>query len=133
MFKSLPKRFEMDGRAVPYFYDETHITNGHWIIPRELLKDSFRYCYPCESQPDIQRLIPLHNPKTYRKTNRLYSFADTYAREFTCDGELIYFREDYVAFFDIKVIKGKNPEDVCITENGIVLMPMRPLDYKVIE
>ena len=134
--KSLPKSFERKWSATPYLHNDRFITNGHFLVPRFLVKEDYKYCPPLEvaKRDDIDRVVPSEETArfVYVKTNRLFDYGDFYVREFECkehfseEARKAYLNEDYVKFFEIEKINGSNQLNpfVCLLTN-VVIMPCR--------
>lgn len=129
MFKLL-KSFEMKGRGVPYFYNDDWITNGCFVIKRDLIKDSCKYCrnVPGLNQPEIERVLCFSdNPITINKTNRIYDFGFDLARVFEDqEGNEYLLSERLVSHF--KLVQMNATDDCSMIynqEQTLAIMPMR--------
>lgn len=130
---SLPKKYERD-KQLPYFYNDTWITNGQFLCKRELIKDDFKYCKPSpNNRDDIERVIPLEQGKRFIKTDKLYDDNSTYLRIFICEEsqETICFRDDYISFFNIDFLFGQQGYPFITENRDIILMPFRHYSSKL--
>lgn len=129
MLHNLPKKFEMKSREVPYFYNDTWITNGCFMIKKDVVKDSFKYCKPTDNSiPDLERVIPLSIGRKWIKTNRIIDNGDNgYIRIFVDFGNNEgHFSDEYITHFKIDTLFGDYDLSPFVNEDQtIVLMPLR--------
>lgn len=132
----LPKKFSMKFSSYSWVYNDRFISNGHFMIPRKLVRDDSKYCIdiPRAKREDLERLIPRKEDArfVYKKTNRLFDNGHFLVREFECldhfseEGRHAYLNEEYVKFFEINYINGTNQLNAFICfETNLVIMPCR--------
>lgn len=134
LFKSIPKKFERS-TDIPFYYNDHFLTNGHFLVSRNLIKDSHRYCvaHPHAKRDDISKLIPLEEniKRIFKKTNRLFDHGAFYVREFKSLDLSVYIKEDYVQFFGFEELRGNEPTDQLIDPKSlVVIMPCLAPDEK---
>jgi len=124
---TLPKRFEMGRKDLPFYYDDEWITNGSIMIKKTIIKDVFKYCMPTDrEQPDLKRVVVEITGSKWKRTNRLYDNG-YYARAFenVDSGMEIYFNDDFITHFKVDELNGE-AESACITNDGnFIIMPCR--------
>ena len=129
---TLPKRFEMEFRDYPFVYNDNWISNGHFMVKKQVVKDSFKYCSLDEgAQVDCDRIFPTEIDGEWIKTDTLYDNGSLgYLRVFKHLklNKTICFKEDYIKHFDIQSVRGHSYElnSAYVSDNGnVVLMPCR--------
>lgn len=129
---TLPKKFEMKHRDYPFVYNDNWISNGEFMVKKQSVKDSFKYCVPNESaQAECDRIVPQESDSEWVKTEFIYDNGKLgYLRVFKCFelNKTICFKDEYVRHFDIQSMKGHSEHLMSpfISDNGVVvLMPCR--------
>lgn len=132
---TLPKKFEMKRKDYPFVYNENWISNGHFMVRKESVKDCFKYCLPDErAQINCDRIYPEKTDSDWEKTDIIYDAGDVgYLRVFKCkeSNKTVCFKDEYINHFDIKSMKGNSEELMSpfVSSDGVVvLMPCR--NYK---
>jgi len=131
----LPKKFEDRGRGVPFFYNDQYLSNGKFLIKKDIVKDSYKHCMPTTiNMPDLNRVVPTElPPKRYIKTYRLLDHEAFFVRVFICieTGEEAGFCEDFVSHFEINELFGDCSTNVFCTETmSFIVMPCRHVGLK---
>lgn len=107
---SLPKRFQISNKEYPFFHNDNWISNGHFMIKKELVKDSFKYCHPNERAiVELDRIFPQTADSEWKKTDIIYDCGKLgYLRVFKNEelNKTICFKDDYIQHFNLNSLKG---------------------------
>lgn len=129
---TLPKKFEMTARNVPYFYDKNWLTNGHFMIKKDCLKNPVGYCVSdrAASNENLKRLVPSNAKKSWKKTDLIYEVGGEYRRVFECKetAETVCFNEKYIRHFKIEALLSEDGTVNCAFINllgNFIIMPCR--------
>jgi hypothetical protein len=128
---TLPKKFERSYGPAPYVYNEKWISNGHFAVKKELIKDCVRYCVDSEqAKVDIDRIIPEYKSSfEWIKTDRLFDKGKLgYLRVFECKqlNKEVCFKEEYVKHFNLNKLYGECEQASFLNETEtLLIMPCR--------
>lgn len=129
---SLPKKFEFKSEKHPYAHNENWISNGHFMIKKDLIKDHLKYCWNEERAIiNLDRIVPSKTNSKWKITNIIYDIgALGYLRVFKCieSGKTVCFKDDYIKHFKIEYLLGDNENlfHQFISEDGsFVIMACR--------
>lgn len=128
---TLPNNMKMEYNDLPYYYTDEWISNGSFIIKRERIKDSFKYCLhkPNFTQPDIARVVQPYPEHTIKitKSDFLYDMGKEFARIFADEqGNEYFVAEKYVKQFGIEELytDGQERNILISSDLSLLLMPM---------
>ena len=128
-FKLTDKQRKSTGRNKDkWFYDDKWISNGVFLISREIVINHYAYCTPDnEHRDNLERCIPTETPNLYLKTTRLYEEDKILKREFVDpSGNKAWFNESLISHFKIDSLMGSDNKNPFSGHDGkIILMPMR--------
>jgi len=128
-FKLTDKQRKSTGRNKDkWFYDDKWISNGVFLISREIVINHYAYCTPDNEHKDnLERCIPSETPNEYKKTTRLYDEDNILKREFVdSNGYRAWFDESLISYFKIETLQGLRSDSPFSGHNGkLILMPMR--------
>lgn len=127
---NLPKKYEMKFRQVPFVHDDNWISNGHFMVKKEIIKDFYKYCGENEdAKANLGRIVPQDINILWKKTNRIIDKGDAgYLRIFICEDteEEVFFNDDYINHFKIQTLKGSCENNPFISDDEkIVIMSIR--------
>jgi hypothetical protein len=128
----LPKKFEMKHREYPFVYDDNWISNGEFMVKKQMIKDCFKHCIPNEeARFEFENYVPQDTDSNWVKTDMLFDNGNScYLRVFKCIelGKIICFKDEYINHFNIKSMNGKSYalSDGFISDDAnFALMPYR--------
>lgn len=130
MYK-LKAKFEKNNSRGHFLHDETYISNGHFLIKQDMVKDcdKWKKVIGVADSSVFERIIDAVNCsglKTYLQTPYMFDSGMGYARVFTSmDGENVAVQEEYVVAFDIDRLEGLSEYDALKSTDGVIVMPMR--------
>lgn len=128
---TLPKKFERSYGEAPYVHDEIWLSNGHFAVKKELIKDSFKYCFNIEqARANIERIIPKSKSNYYWTiTDRLFQKEKgAYLRVFECKDlkKETYFDEVYIKHFNLDILYGDSEFEPFLNyDESFLIMPCR--------
>lgn len=116
-------------------FDDTYLSNGKFIIRRDYVIESFRYCDPgMNKNAQLKEFYERDYPAKFVKTNQLFDrlAVDNFKKSDLCrkfsskEGKAVYISEDFVKLFSLLELYGTEHNQPLITDDKIiVLMPMR--------
>lgn len=128
----LKKSFAMKGKCIPFYYNDEWLTNGQFLIKRELVLNSWQYCIARANltQPDLNRLVGSFKSSgdkvEFSITAKLWDCGDYYVREFVSPcGKSKWLKDDYVLHFGIEGFYSL-PEELPVAramDDRLMIMP----------